>query len=232
MDGPAWLYDETRGMAVDFADPAEVAAYDRRQGTDPEADRRRVAGLGVAPGDVVIEMGCGTGALATAAAEAGATVHAVDVSPAMLEATRARADRAGVTGLATHRAGFLGYRHAGPPADWILTRYALHHLPDAWKVVALRRLRDMLAPSGRLLLQDVIWSFPPERFEEEIERWLAAATAADGAFARAAFEGHVRDEHSTWTWALEAMLERCGFTVVAREILSPTHARYLAEAAP
>jgi cyclopropane fatty-acyl-phospholipid synthase-like methyltransferase len=232
VERPAWLYDESQGLAVDFADPDEVAAYDRRQGTDTAAERRLVERLGVAAGDVVVEFGCGTGALATAAAEAGATVHAVDVSPAMLAATRARAAHAGVTGLTTHRTGFLTYEHAGPQADWIVSKYALHHLPDAWKVAALTRMRGQLAHRGRILVQDVMYSFPPERFEDEIERWIASATARDGAFPRAAFEAHVRDEHSTYTWAFEAMLGRCGFVVLQRELLSPMHARYLAEAAP
>jgi hypothetical protein len=44
---PSWGFDETRGMGEDFADPAEVAAYVRRQGVDPEAERRRVAELGI-----------------------------------------------------------------------------------------------------------------------------------------------------------------------------------------
>jgi cyclopropane fatty-acyl-phospholipid synthase-like methyltransferase len=228
---PSWWWDETRGLAVDFADPDEVAGYDVRQGTDPEVERRRIERLGITAGDLVIEFGCGTGALAVAAAEAGAGVHAVDVSPTMLAATRERARQAGVE-VATHQAGFLTYEHAGPAADWIVSRYALHHLPDPWKVTALTRMRGQLASDGRVLIDDVTYSFPPERFEDEIERWITRATARDGSFSRDAFEAHVRDEHSTYTWAFEAMLERCGFVIVERELPSPTHASYLAAASP
>lgn len=42
------------------------------------------------------------------------------------------------------QAGFLTNQHLGEQADFIYSRYALHHLPDAWKAVALTRLHRML----------------------------------------------------------------------------------------
>jgi SAM-dependent methyltransferase len=116
------------------------------------------------------------------------------------------------------RAGFLTYEHAGSPADFVYSRYALHHLPDFWKAVALARLRRMLRPGGILRLWDVVYDFALSEVEERIEAWCATAgDAVDRDWVRAELEEHVRDEHSTFTWLLEPMIERSGFEIGAAE---------------
>ncbi len=42
------------------------------------------------------------------------------------------------------QAGFLTYEHRAQPADIVYSRWALHHLSDFWKSVALRRMRSWL----------------------------------------------------------------------------------------
>ncbi len=135
---------------------------------------------------------------------------AVDVSAAMLELLARRAP----ANVELVQAGFLSYRHAGTPADAVYSRHALHHLPDLWKAVALRRLADVLRPGGVLLLRDLTFSFGPDEAEARLAAWLdgAAATAAQG-WTRDELETHLRDEHSTYTWLLEPMLERAGFAI-------------------
>jgi hypothetical protein len=44
---------------------------------------------------------------------------------------------------------------------------------------------------------------------------------------RAELAEHVRDEHSTFTWLLEPMIERAGFEVVDADYRSGVFARYL-----
>jgi SAM-dependent methyltransferase len=141
-------------------------------------------------------------------------VVAVDVSPVMLEALRSRLATLGLTNVDVVEAGFLTYQHAGPPADVVYSRYALHHLPDFWKGVALSRISDVLRPGGVLRLCDVAYGFDPVEAGERIEAWCATGgDAVDADWSRAELEEHVRDEHSTYTWLLEPMLERAGFTV-------------------
>ena len=89
MATPDWYYDELRQIGVDFADAAAVAAYDRNQGRDPAEDRALIAGLGIGPSDLVIDVGCGTGQFACEAARVAGEVIALDVSPAMLDFARA-----------------------------------------------------------------------------------------------------------------------------------------------
>jgi hypothetical protein len=112
-------------------------------------------------------------------------------------------------------AGFLTYEHSGPPADFVYSRYALHHLPDFWKAVALTRIRQMLRPGGMLRLWDVVYNFAPYEAVERIEAWCATGgTGITDGWSRAELEEHVRDEGSTFTWLLEPMIRESGFEIL------------------
>jgi hypothetical protein len=62
----------------------------------------------------------------------------------------------------------------------------------------------------------VVYSFEPADAERRIEAWVTEATATDveAGWTRAELAEHVRDEHSTFTWLLEPMLERTGLDIV------------------
>ena len=79
--------------------------------------------------------------------------------------------------------------------------FALHHLPDFWKQVALIRLARALNPSGVLYLRDVVFSFDPPSYETAINEWVERMPTLSG-FLRAEFETHVREEFSTFSWIL------------------------------
>jgi ubiquinone/menaquinone biosynthesis C-methylase UbiE len=143
-------------------------------------------------------------------------VVAVDVSPLMREQLRSKLDAAAIGNVEIAAAGFLTYDHRGDPVDIAYSRYALHHLPDFWKVMALGRLRAMMRPGGVFRLWDVVYGFNPAEAAERIEAWCAPfAEGAEGDWARWEMEEHVREEHSTFTWLLEAMFERTGFSIEA-----------------
>jgi len=140
-------------------------------------------------------------------------VTAVDVSPAMVAAIRAKADQAGIITLVAERAGFLDFvPHS--LADGVFTRNALHQLPDFWKAVALRRIAGMLRPGGMLRLRDLVYDFQPDEADEVFAGWFAAAPTdpADG-YTAADYAEHIRTEHSTFRWLLEPMLEAAGFEI-------------------
>jgi ubiquinone/menaquinone biosynthesis C-methylase UbiE len=163
---------------------------------------------------VVIDVGAGTGQFTLAVASTCARVVAVDVSPLMLDQLRAKVTDARLSNVEVVHAGFLTYVHEGRSADFVYSRYALHHLPDFWKAVALGRLHRMLRPGGVLRLCDVVYDFPPGEAEARIEAWCATGGAdVEGEWSRAELEEHVRDEHSTFCWLLEPMIERCGFAI-------------------
>jgi cyclopropane fatty-acyl-phospholipid synthase-like methyltransferase len=209
-----WYYDDLRQVGLDFEDAAAVAAYDRNQGSSSEEDRALLDQLGVNSGHTLIDLGCGTGSLAIEAAKRCREAVAVDVSRSMLRFVETRAAAAGLRNLRTAHGGFLSYDHAGPSADFLVTKYALHHLPDFWKGVALLRLNAMLRPGGVLFLRDVVFSFPLADYRAGIDGWISrmAKPAGEG-FTRADFATHVREEHSTFDWILEGLITRAGFQI-------------------
>jgi SAM-dependent methyltransferase len=209
--------DETALAGPEHLDPAYVAGYDRKAAFDPAEDLTILRAHGLGPDSTLIDFGAGTGTFAVAAAPFCRRVIAVDVSPAMVAAISAKAADAAADNVEAVQAGFLGYVHDGDPVEAIYTRNALHHLPDAWKVVALRRMAGLLRDGGTLRLRDLVFSFPAAGAEAGIGRWIDATASDDPAvgWTRAELETHVRDEHSTFTWLLEPMLADAGFEIVA-----------------
>jgi len=178
----------------------------------------------------VVEIGAGTGQFSLAAAPVCTRVVAVDVSPVMLARLQEKLDQGGADNVEAVDAGFLTYRHSGEPADVVYSRFALHHLPDFWKGLALGRIAGMLRPGGALRLSDVAYSFEPADAERCIEAWITETMAADveDGWTRAELAEHVRDEHSTYTWLLESMIERAGFEITDADYsASGVLARYL-----
>ena len=176
----------------------------------------------------LIDLGTGTGSFALQAARRCAQVHAVDVSRAMLDYARGKASAAGLKNIEFHRGGFLTYEHRADPADTIVTRFALHHLPDFWKMAGLLRMRDMLKSGGTLYLRDVVFSFEPSKYRSEVAAWIDRAAAPSGrGFTVADFESHVREEYSTYGWIIEGMLARVGFRIESAVYDDPTYAEYI-----
>jgi DNA-binding PadR family transcriptional regulator/SAM-dependent methyltransferase len=215
---PGWRLDELVHAGAENLDAAHVARYDAKEDADAPAEVALLERLGLTHMSVVLELGAGTGQLTLAVARVCARVIAVDVSEPMLARLHAKLAQLGVHNVHTVHAGFLSYEHAGPPVDFVYTRYALHHLPDFWKALALTRLRGMLRTGGVLRLWDVVYDFPPADAEERIEAWCAGAgNTVEGEWSRAELEEHVRDEHSTFTWLLEPILLRSGFEILEAE---------------
>lgn len=196
-------------------DVAYVAAYDKKACFDAEPDLKALRARGLGASSTLIDFGAGTGTFAVAAASLCKRVIAVDVSPAMIDAIRSKADAMGVDNVECVRAGFLSYEHEGERPDFIYTRNALHHLPDFWKGIALSRMATLLTPGGTLQLRDLVFSFDLTDALAGVERWLqsSAVDRAEEGWTRAELEAHLRDEFSTFTWLLEPLMERAGLEI-------------------
>jgi ubiquinone/menaquinone biosynthesis C-methylase UbiE len=226
---PAWFYDELQQVGVDFEDAAQVAAFDRNQKSSTiAAERSLVERLGISAGHSVIDIGAGTGTFAIQAALAGARVYAIDVSKAMLALAQKKACNANAVNIEFHDGGFLTYEHKAEPVDFVVTKSALHHLPDFWKMVAFLRIATMLKDGGILYLRDVIFSFPASEYCSYIDTWIEKAAKPPGeGFTVSDFEMHVREEHSTFAWIIEGMLSQAGFEIEAADYPSPVVAQYV-----
>lgn len=217
-DGRGWLLDEVAHAGRENLDAVHVARYDAIEDAAPAAEVALLATLGLTSDSVVVDIGTGTGQFALSVAPSCQRVVAVDVSPLMLDALRAKIDHAGLRNVAVVEAGFLTYEHQGAPADLIYSRYALHHIPDFWKGVALARLHAALRPGGILRIWDVVYDFDPAEATARLEVWCATGGPPDaGGWSRADLEEHVRDEHSTYTWIFEALVQRAGFDIEQAE---------------
>ncbi len=210
----SWLIDEANYAGDEHFDAAYVETYNHKAGFDPAPEIALLQTYGLGRDSTLIDFGAGTGEFALAAARICRRVVAVDVSPAMIKALRSRVERLAVTNLEVVRQGFLTYEHRGDPAEFVFSRNALHHLPDFWKALALERIAAILRPGGVLRLRDLVYSFEPQESEPVLEAWLGAAPAQpEDGWTRSELETHVRTEHSTFSWLLEPMLQRVGFTI-------------------
>lgn len=221
-----WYYNDRRQVGLDFSAEAQIATYDRRQADHPDRARATLKSLGLQEGWTVADIGCGTGLMACEAAEMGATVHAIDISPAMLSMAGLRAREAGVS-LMTQSAGFLSFTYEANSFDLIISEYALHHLPDFWKAVGLARVFNALKPGGLLFLRDVVFTSKPDGVERSVEQWSDFLLKNHG-YSREEFAMHVRDQHSTFGWVIEGLLKEAGFVLERVDYSAPVYGTYRA----
>ncbi|HET7430929.1 MAG TPA: methyltransferase domain-containing protein [Nocardioides sp.] len=143
------------------------------------------------PGERVVDVGCGRGALTFPAADAvgpSGTVTAVDVAPAMVELTRRRAEESGHTQVRTQllTPGDPGLPDAS--ADVVAASLVLFFAPDP--EATLRSWLRWLVPGGRIGIStfgdpDPTWKQVEALFRPHLPPQLldARTTGAAGPFA-------------------------------------------------
>jgi SAM-dependent methyltransferase len=115
----------------------------------------------------LLEVGCGAGRLARAAAKRGAEVTAIDLSPEMIAVARARAS--GDPRLRLVCGDFMTHPLETAPFDAVLAVATLHHLEGG---PALARLKALTAPGGVLVVHDL------RAFSGPVDRLVSGLTAA------------------------------------------------------
>lgn len=129
---------------------AAVAVRDRA------LKRRVLASAAIASGEQVLDVGCGTGTLAVAAARAapGVRVTGLDADPSILARARRKAAGAGLE-LGFDQGRSTRLRYADASFDLVLSTLFFHHLPDDAKRQSAAELVRVLRPGGRLVVGDV-----------------------------------------------------------------------------
>jgi SAM-dependent methyltransferase len=158
-----------------------------------------------APGELLVDVGCGTGNAALIAAARGARVTGVDPTPRLLELARAEAAKRGLdAAFAEGDAASLPL--ADGEADVVVSAFGVIFAPDA--PAAAAELSRVTAPAGRIALTAWISSGPLREVSRATREAMARATG--GPPGDAGFAWHDRD-------ALGALLAPYGFEVATEE---------------
>jgi SAM-dependent methyltransferase len=128
----------------DYYHPVAVSYYDA-------AIPAMLQDMGLAPGDPVLDAGCGPGVHSIRAAAFGCRVTAMDLSTTMLRHAASRAKAAGVADRIEFREGDLTRPDLGQRFDAVFSWGVIIHVPDT--EAALDGLTSLVAPKGRLALQ-------------------------------------------------------------------------------
>lgn len=157
------------------------------------------------PGLRVMDAGCGTGVVTFAFIEAMAsrglkydTIHAFDLTPAMLSRFQASLDTRGINAVQLRQADVLALDQL--PQSWIgydlvLSASMLEYLPKEELPLALAGLRKRLSPNGKILILItkkspeakilIEWWWRSERYSrQELLRAFAAGGFREVAFRR------------------------------------------------
>jgi ubiquinone/menaquinone biosynthesis C-methylase UbiE len=139
-----------------------AAEYDRRfmvraRGRE-RAFRAELLDLArVAPGESVLDVGCGTGTLALAAKRrvgSAGTVHGIDPSPEMIARARRKARSRGLD-VSFDEAVAQSLPLEDRTVDAVLAVLTFHQLPHEDLHRTLREIERVLKPAGRLFVADL-----------------------------------------------------------------------------
>jgi ubiquinone/menaquinone biosynthesis C-methylase UbiE len=132
------------------------------------------------PGTRVVDLGSGNGQISLPLAQRGATVLAIDVSPAMVRSLREQARREGASTLHTLAVPIEELVLPDASVDLVVSSYALHHLRDADKARLISSAARWLRPGGRIVLADMMLGRGGSRRDRKIIRAKLSSLARKG----------------------------------------------------
>ncbi|BCL77580.1 methyltransferase type 11 [Ktedonobacteria bacterium brp13] len=143
VSSPAWLYDLMVRWFVYHGKEQKL--------------RHLTADLAqLQPGEMVLDVGCGTGTIALVAKQrvgAAGRVCGIDPSPQLLAGAQRKAKHARLP-IDFQLGGIEHLPFPNQSFDVVLSTFVMHHLPDDLKRQGLAEIARVLKPEGRLLVVD------------------------------------------------------------------------------
>jgi ubiquinone/menaquinone biosynthesis C-methylase UbiE len=124
-------------------------------GTRRRSYRQLLLASGVQSGDRVLDVGCGPGYFARMLAQtvgSHGSVVGIDAAPEMIEYANRKARSLPNCRFQSGAAESLAFPDAS--YDVVVSSLMMHHIPDELRLQAVREMRRVLSPGGRLLLAD------------------------------------------------------------------------------
>ena len=144
---------ERHRVPADFMSYQGAGWLERAERVDEERPDLVLDAMGLEPGDVVADVGCGSGYYARRAAgrvAPGGRVYCVDIQPEMLDIMRDLADRDGVAGIVPVLSEPDDLKLPAGSVDWIVLADVYHEMSDPEAMLA--DMRAALAPGGQVAL--------------------------------------------------------------------------------
>ncbi len=147
---------QTRSRVIHWAFWYDMMIKARSFGRERRFREKFLDIAAVAPGETVLDAGCGTGTMAIAARRRvgdGGAVYGVDAAPEMIARAGQKAARAGAA--VTFQPALLeALPFPDAKFDVVITSFVLHHFPDDLLARCLAEIRRVLKPGGWLVAFD------------------------------------------------------------------------------
>ncbi|TVV69898.1 class I SAM-dependent methyltransferase [Sphingomonas solaris] len=138
------IVDQFTRWAQPFADLSVHA--------DADGMARTLAAAAITPEMAVLDVACGPGIVACAAAPLARHITGIDLTPAMIDQARGRQRNAGLDNITWQVGDATRLPFEDDRFDVVLTRYSFHHIPDPG--AALREMTRVCRPGGRVVVID------------------------------------------------------------------------------
>jgi len=155
----------------------------------------------VKKGDLVLDIGTGTGNLAVKFLEKGCQVVGLDPSAKMLKIAERKVVEWGERfQIQLCENPFLDIPFPDQTFDVAASTYTIHHITDDTKRLSIKEMKRVLKPNGRIIIGDVM-------FKDAADKARALAEYPD-----------LEDEYQPMLDAFPIMFENEGFTVVIKQM--------------
>ncbi|WP_176555849.1 MerR family transcriptional regulator [Virgibacillus ndiopensis] len=145
-----WNFDK---QAADYDQNIKMHGYRFNVHQDYEqALEKVVTTISLAPGDMCLDIGIGTGNLGSRFLDSGVNVIGVDQSEEMLKQCKEKHPS-----IETRKGHFLTLPLMDIQVDGVVSSYALHHIPDTEKLLALQEMSRVVKDEGQICIVDLMF---------------------------------------------------------------------------